>query len=61
MYIYEAEYQPISNFIIKVFCQMPIVSLDFTFTLMKILEVYITIDLSNYLNFMINIVASVYS
>ena len=61
MYIYEAEYQPISNFIIKVFCQMPTVSLDFTFTLMKILEVYTTIDLSNYLNFMINIVASVYS
>ena len=40
---------------------MPTVSLDFTFTLMKILEVYTTIDLSNYLNFMINIVASVYS
>ena len=61
MYIHEAEYQPISNFIIEVFCQMPIVSLDFTFTLMKILEVYTTIDLSHYLNFMINIVASVYS
>ena len=60
MYIHEAGYQPISSFITEVFCQMLIVSLDFTFTLMKILEVYTTKDLSDCLNFMINIVASVY-